>query len=71
VSGPRRVRFYSPLRRRPDAATWPSARDVSQRAEPGVRPLGRTTATFIVDKARHLSIPLAGERELGLHLVPK
>jgi hypothetical protein len=61
VSGPYRVRFCSPLRRRPDAATWPAARDVSQRAEPDVRPLGRTTPAFIVDKARRLSIPLAGD----------
>jgi hypothetical protein len=41
VSRPYHVRFCSPLRRRPDAATWPTARDVSQRAEPDVRPLGR------------------------------
>jgi hypothetical protein len=41
VSGPYHVHFRSPLRRRPDAATWHIARDVSQRAEPDVRPLGR------------------------------
>jgi hypothetical protein len=29
----------SPLRRRPAAAAWLMARDISQRAEPGVRPL--------------------------------
>jgi hypothetical protein len=29
VSGPYHVRFRSPPRRRPDAATWPTARDVS------------------------------------------
>jgi hypothetical protein len=61
VSGPHRVRSCSSLRRRPDAATWPTARDVSQRAEPGVRPLGRVVAAFIADKARRLSIPLAGD----------
>jgi hypothetical protein len=61
VSGPYRVRFCSPLRRRPDATTWPTARDVSQQAEPDVRPLGRAASAFIVDKARHLSIPLAGD----------
>jgi hypothetical protein len=61
VSGPYRVRFCSPLRRRPDAATWPTARDVSQRAEPDVRPLGHATAAFIADKMRRLSIPLAGD----------
>jgi hypothetical protein len=61
VSGPYRVRFCSSLRRRPDAATWPTARDVSQRVEPDVRPLGRAAYAFIADKARRLSIPLAGD----------
>jgi hypothetical protein len=61
VSGPYRVRLCSPLRWSPDAATWPTARDVSQRAEPDVRPLGRAASAFIVDKARRLSIPLAGD----------
>jgi hypothetical protein len=55
VSVPYHVRFCSPLRRRPDAATWPTARDVSQRAEPDVRPLGRASSAFIADKARRLS----------------
>jgi hypothetical protein len=55
------VRFCSPLRRRPDAATWPIARDVSQRAEPDVRTLGRATSAFIADKARRMSIPLTGD----------
>jgi hypothetical protein len=41
VSGPYHEHSHSPLRRRPGAATWPSARDVSSRAEPDVRPLGR------------------------------
>jgi hypothetical protein len=61
VSGPYCVRFRSPLRRRPDATTWPTARDVSQRAEPDVRSLGRAASAFIADKARRLSIPLAGD----------
>jgi hypothetical protein len=61
VFGPYRVRFCSPLRRRPDAAMWPTTRDVSQRVEPDVRPLGRATSAFIADKARRLSIPLAGD----------
>jgi hypothetical protein len=61
VSGPYRVCFCSPLRRRPDAATWPTARDVSQRAEPNVRPLGHAASAFIADKVRRLSIPLAGD----------
>jgi hypothetical protein len=47
-------------RRRPDAAAWPTARDVSQRAEPGVGPQGCAASAFIADKARRLSIPLAG-----------
>jgi hypothetical protein len=61
VSGPYRVRFCSPLRRRPDAAMWPTAHNVSQRVEPNVRPLGRVAAAFIADKARRLSILLAGD----------
>jgi hypothetical protein len=61
VSGPYRVHFCSPLRQKPDAATWPTARDISQRAEPDVRPLGRAAAAFIADKARRLPIPLAGD----------
>jgi hypothetical protein len=47
VSGLYRVRFCSPLKRRPDAATWPTARDVRQRAEPDVRPLGRATSDLL------------------------
>jgi hypothetical protein len=61
VSRPYRVRLCFPLRRSPDAATWPTARDVSQRAEPDVWPLGRVASAFIADKARRLSIPLAGD----------
>jgi hypothetical protein len=61
VSRPYHVCFRSPPRRRPDAATWPTTRDVSQWAEPDVRPLGRATFAFIADKARRLSIPLAGD----------
>jgi hypothetical protein len=60
VSRPYCIRFCSPPRRRPDAATWPTARDVSQRSEPDVRPLGYAASAFIVDKARRLSIPPAG-----------
>jgi hypothetical protein len=52
VSRPRLVCIHScsPLRRRPDAATRTIARDVSQRTEPGVKPLGYTAPAFIVDK---------------------
>jgi hypothetical protein len=60
VSGPYRLRFCSPPRRRPDAAAWPTARVISQRVELDVRPLGYTASAFIADKARRLSIPLAG-----------
>jgi hypothetical protein len=60
VSGPYRIRFCSPPRRRPDATAWPTARDVSQRAEPDVRPLGYADSAFIGDKERCLFIPLAG-----------
>jgi hypothetical protein len=52
MSGPYHGRSHSPLRRRPDAATWPTARDVSQRAEPDIRPLGRA---FITEETRRLS----------------
>jgi hypothetical protein len=55
------VRFRSLLWRRPDAATWPIARDVSQRAEPDVRPLGRAAFAFIAEKTRRLSIPLTDD----------
>jgi hypothetical protein len=61
VSGPYLERSHSPLRRRPDAATWPTARDVSQWVEPDVRPLGRAVSAFIVEKTRRLSIPLTGD----------
>jgi hypothetical protein len=57
--GPVCIHSCSPPRRSPDAATWHTARDVSQRVEPDVRPLGYATSSFIVDKARRLSIPLA------------
>jgi hypothetical protein len=55
------VRFHSPLKRRPDAATWTIAHDVSQWTEPNVRPLSRTASAFIAEKTRRLSIPLTGD----------
>jgi hypothetical protein len=61
VSGPYHVHFRFPLRRRPDAATWHIARDVSQRAEPDVRPLGRTVSAFIVENTHRLTILLTGD----------
>jgi hypothetical protein len=39
-SGPIRIHSCSPLRRSPDAATWHTARGISQQAKPGVMPLG-------------------------------
>jgi hypothetical protein len=61
VSGLRPVRFRSLLRRRPDATTWPIAHDVSQQAEPDVRPLGRAASAFIAEKTRRPSIPLTDD----------
>jgi hypothetical protein len=55
------VCFHSPLRRRPDAATWTIARDVSEWTEPDVRPLGRAATAFIAEKTCRLSIPLIGD----------
>jgi hypothetical protein len=55
------VRLRSPLRRRPDAATWLVARDIGQRAEPDVRPLGTTVSAFIAEKTRRLSTLLTGD----------
>jgi hypothetical protein len=51
----------SPLRQRPDVATWLVARDISQRAEPDVRPLGRTVSAFIAERTRRLSTLLTGD----------
>jgi hypothetical protein len=62
------VRFRSLLRRRPDAATWPIARDVSQRVKPDVRSLGRAASAFIAEKTRRLSIPLIDDM-LPQHLM--
>jgi hypothetical protein len=46
-------------------------RDVSQRAEPDVRPPGYAAPAFIADKARRLSTPLTGDvppRHLTSHV---
>jgi hypothetical protein len=50
------VRLRSPLRQRPDAATWLVAREVSQRAKPNVRLIGRAVSAFILERTRRLSI---------------
>jgi hypothetical protein len=63
VPRPHHVRLSFPPKRRPDAAMWPSARDVSQWAEPDVRTTCRGP--------RRASHAMLSERELGLHLVPK
>jgi hypothetical protein len=55
------MRSGSLLRRRPDAAEWLVALDVSQRAEPDVWPLGRTVSTFITERTRCLSTLLTGD----------
>jgi hypothetical protein len=55
------VRLRSPLRRRPDATTWLVAHDISPRAEPDVRPLGRTVSAFIAERTRRLSTLLTGD----------
>jgi hypothetical protein len=54
---PVRVHFCSAPRRRPDAATWPTARDVSQWVEPDVRPPGYAAPTSDVPP-RHLMRPV-------------
>jgi hypothetical protein len=51
----------SPLRRRPNAAAWLVARDISQRTEPDVRPLDRADSAFIVERTRRLSTLLTGD----------
>jgi hypothetical protein len=55
------VRLRSPLRRRPAATTWLVAREISQRAEPDVRPLGRTVSAFIAEGTRCLLTLLTGD----------
>jgi hypothetical protein len=55
------VRLHSPLRRRPDAATWLVARDISQRMKPDVRPLGCAVSAFIAERTRRLSTLLIGD----------
>jgi hypothetical protein len=61
LSGLRPVRFHSPLGRGPDDATWPIARDISQRAEPDVSPLSHAISAFIAEKTCRLSALLTGD----------
>jgi hypothetical protein len=55
------VRLRSPLRRRLDAVTWLVALDISQRAEPDVRPLGGAVSAFIAERMRRLSTLPTGD----------
>jgi hypothetical protein len=54
------VHLRSSLRRRPVAAAWLVARDISQRAKPDVRPL-KPCAAFIAEKTRRLPTMLTGD----------
>jgi hypothetical protein len=64
------VRLRSPLRRRPDAATWLVARDISQRAESDVRPLSHAVSVFIAERTRRLSTLLTGDVPLQHLMCP-
>jgi hypothetical protein len=55
------MRLRSPLRRRPAAAAWLVAPDISQRAEPDVRPLGHAVFAFIVERMRCMSTLLTSD----------
>jgi hypothetical protein len=55
------MRLRSPLRRRPDAATWLVAHDVSRQAKTDVRPLGRAVSAFIAKRTCRLSTLLTGD----------
>jgi hypothetical protein len=49
---------------------WPTACDVSQRAEPDVRPLGCAISAFIAKKTCRLTIPLTGDVPLHHLMCP-
>jgi hypothetical protein len=55
LSGLCQVRLHSPLRRGPDAATWPTTHDVSRWAGSDVRPQGHAISAFIAEIACRLS----------------
>jgi hypothetical protein len=55
------MRLHSPLRRSPDAAAWHLARDISQRAEPDVRPLGHAVSACIAKRTRRQTTLLRGD----------
>jgi hypothetical protein len=68
--GPVRAMLLLPTRRRPDAAAWPTTRDVSQRTKPDVRPLGRVVSAFIAEKTRLLTTPPTGDVPLQHLMCP-
>jgi hypothetical protein len=55
------MRLRSPLRRKPAAVAWLVARDISQRAGPDIRPLGRAVSALIAERTRRLSTLLTGD----------
>jgi hypothetical protein len=55
------VRLCSPPRRGPAAAAWLVAHDISQRAEPDVRPVSRTVSAFMAERTRRLPTLLTGD----------
>jgi hypothetical protein len=63
------VRLRSPPRRRPAAAVWLVTRDISQRAEPDVRPLSRAVSTFIAERTRRLPTLMSGDVPLSIYCV--
>jgi hypothetical protein len=63
---PYSVRSRSPLRRRPAAAAWLVACDISQQAEPDVRPLGRAVSAFIAKRTQRLSTLLTAMCPLSI-----
>jgi hypothetical protein len=58
--GPVRIMLLLSTQAETRCAMWPTVRDVSQRAEPDIRPLGRAVSAFIAEKTRRLTIPLTG-----------
>jgi hypothetical protein len=61
LSRPYPQRLRSPLRRRPAVAAWLVARDISQRAEPNVRPLKPRGLCIVAERTRHLPTLLTGD----------
>jgi hypothetical protein len=66
--GPVRLSHCPPPWRRPDAATCPTVRDISRRAEPDVRPLGYAAPAFIADKC-HTRV--SGHQDSGANIITR